>query len=342
MKAVRLTEIGQPLENQEIPLPEIGVNDVLLKVKAAGICHSDEHYRTGLSDVGSLPQTLGHEIAGIVEEVGKHVTGLKVDDRVCVHYLLTCGECYYCRSGREQFCTQGQMIGKHSDGGYAEYIKVPARNAVQLPEPIPYEQAAVLMCSSSTSYHALIKSRLTPGETVAVFGVGGLGMSAVQLAHTFGAKEVYAVDIRDAKLKQAQGYGAIGVNAANNDPVEKLNELTNGKGVDVALELIGLPITMEQAVQSLGVFGRAVIAGITDKSFPVKPYKELVGKETEIIGSSDHTLNELITLIEFVQRGKLDLSQVVTNCVPLEAGPINEHLKNLASFGDPVRAVITP
>ncbi|MCK4417369.1 MAG: alcohol dehydrogenase catalytic domain-containing protein, partial [Candidatus Latescibacteria bacterium] len=157
MKAVRLIEVGQPLQMQEVPVPVVGEKDVLVRIKAAGICHSDVHYRTGTSMAGSLPLTLGHEIAGIVEKVGPQVTKAKVSDRVCIHYMVSCGNCYYCSTGNEQFCVRGLMIGKHCDGGYAEYIAVPARNAVLLPDEIPFDQGAILMCSAATSFHALRK-----------------------------------------------------------------------------------------------------------------------------------------------------------------------------------------
>ncbi|MBC7250495.1 MAG: alcohol dehydrogenase catalytic domain-containing protein [Anaerolineae bacterium] len=342
MKAVRLVEVGRPLEMQEIPRPAVGDKDVLVRVKAAGICHSDAHYRAGTSPAGPLPLTLGHEVAGVVEEVGAQVTNVAVGDRVCLHYLATCGDCYYCSTGNEQFCVEGAMIGKHRDGGYAEYIVMPARSVVPLPAEISFEAGAVLMCSSATSFHALRKSRLRPGETVAVFGVGGLGMSAIQIARAFGALEVYAVDVNESKLRLAERYGAIPVNALKADAVDEILRLSGGKGVDVALELIGLPQTMEQAVQSLGVFGRAVLVGITDKPFEVDSYRGLLGKEAEIIGCSDHLLQELPLLIEFVRRGKLDLSDVVTRTIPLEAEAINSALDALEQFGGEVRTVITP
>jgi propanol-preferring alcohol dehydrogenase len=342
MKAVRLVEIGKPLEMQEVPIPRVGDRDVLVQVKAAGICHSDVHYKAGTSSVGPLPQTLGHEVAGVVAEVGAQVTNLKADDRVCLHYLLTCGDCYYCSTGNEQFCVEGQMIGKHCDGGYAEYIVVPARSAVPLPDEIPFEQAAVSMCSSSTSLHALRKARLKAGETVAVFGVGGLGMSAIQLAKALGALDVYAVDIDAGRLAAAEGYGAIPVNAGQGDPVAEIQRLTGGRGVDVALELIGLPLTMRQAILSLGVMGRAALAGITDKSFEIYPYGELLGKEAEVIGCSDHLLQEMPLLLELVRRGELDLSGVITRTVPLDADAINETMDNLEKFGGGIRTVIVP
>jgi len=342
VKAVRLVQTGRPLEMQEIPVPAVGERDVLIRIRAAGICHSDVHYRSGRSSVGTLPQTLGHEIAGVVETTGSQATRFTAGDRVCVHYQGSCGQCTYCSRGYEQFCHEGYMIGKHRDGGYAEYIAVPERNVMLLPAEISFEHGAAMMCSSSTSFHALHKARLQPGETVAVFGAGGLGMSAIQLARGMGALVVYAVDINPEKLNLAQSYGAIPINAAASDPVAEIRRLTGGKGVDVALELIGLPLTMRQSVLALGVFGRAVLAGVTDQPFEINGYYDLIGKEAEVIGCSDHLMQEFPLLLEYGRRGVLDLSQVVTRAIPLDAGAVNAAMDELEQFGGAVRTVITP
>ncbi len=342
MKAVQLIEPGKPLQLREVSVPEVGPSDVLVKVMAAGICHSDAHYRSGLSTVEPLPMTLGHEVAGVVAEVGTAVSRLKSGDRVCIHYMTTCGDCDYCNQATEQFCTSGQMIGKYRDGGYAEYIVVPARSVFVLPDEIPFAQGAVMMCSSSTSLHALKKTRMQPGETVAVFGAGGLGMAAIQLAYALGASTVYAVDIKEDKLALAETFGAVPVNAAGQNPVAALADLTNGRGVDVALELIGLPATMQQSVQSLAILGRAGIVGLSAQSFSITPYTELLGKEAEIIGVSDHLAQEMPLLIDLVRRGKLNLAHVITETVPLESAPINNVLDRLDQFGKGVRVVIQP
>jgi propanol-preferring alcohol dehydrogenase len=318
----------------------VGANEVLVRIRAAGICHSDVHYRKGTSPVSSLPRTLGHEIAGVVEATGSAVTGPSVGDRVCLHYLVTCGECGYCRTGHEQFCPRGAMLGKHVDGGYAEYIAVPARNAVPLPDEVSFEHGAVLMCSSATSFHALRKARLQPGETVAVFGVGGLGMSAIQLARSFGAVAVYAVDISEDKLALAEQFAAIPVDAKRHDPVAEIRRLTDGRGVDVSLELIGLRRTMEQAVESLAVLGRAVMVGIATEPLRVDAYGTLISSEAEVIGCSDHLLGELSILVQYVRQGILDLSSVVSHRVPLEPGPVNAAMDSLERFGGHARTVI--
>jgi 2-desacetyl-2-hydroxyethyl bacteriochlorophyllide A dehydrogenase len=341
MKAVRLIEPGRPLEMEDIPIPAVGPRDVLVRIKAAGICHSDVHYRAGVSPV-NFPLTLGHEVAGVIEQIGPEVGNVQVGDRVCLHYMVTCGDCVYCSMGSEQFCTSGKMLGYHRDGGYAEYIVLPARSAFSLPDEIPFEQGAIMMCSSATSFHALRKGRVKIGEAVAVFGVGGLGMSALQLAQAFGALDVYAVDINPRKLDMADGFGAIPINAAKTDPVAEIKRLSGGRGVDVALELIGLPLTMQQAVESLAKFGRAVMVGVTQKTIEVAPYRDLVLREGEIIGSSDHLAQELPTLIELARRGTLNLSGVVTDTLPLDADAINAAMDRLEHFSDDVRVVITP
>jgi len=340
MKAIRLTTLGAPLEEQGIEVPHVGPRDVLIRVAAAGICHSDAHYRAGVSPVAHLPLTLGHEVAGVVEQAGAQVENFKSGDRVCVHYLVTCGECEFCRSGNEQFCARAEMIGKHRDGGYAELIVIPERSVFALSPEIPFEQGAILMCSSATSLHALRKARLQPGETVAVFGVGGLGVSAIQLAHHLGAARVFGVDLNPAKLEIAVEFGAIPVDARE-DPVKQIRELTDGRGVDVALELVGLPLTMRQAVQSLAILGRAAIAGLTQETFEVAPYSELIGKEVEITGVSDHLASEIRQLLEMARSQQLNLSNIIRT-VPLEPAPINDALDGLENFGSDVRVVILP
>ena len=342
MKAIRLLTPGCPLETQDVPVPAPGSHDVLVRVRAAGICHSDAHYRAGVS-VTRTPVTLGHEIAGTIEGVGEAVFHFSAGERVCAHYLATCGACPYCRGGHEQFCGTGQMLGKHRDGGFAEFVLLPAASVLPLPAAVSFAHGAVMMCSSATALHALRKARLAAGETVAVFGVGGLGASAVQLARALGAAKVYAVDLAPAKLALAASFGAIPVDANAGDAVAQIRALTGGRGVDVAIELVGLPLTMGQAVRALAPLGRAALAGITGQPFEVSPYHELINAEAEIIGVSDHLRSELPELLGFAAGGALDLSAIVTRTVPLEAGAINAVLDELDRFRNTaVRTVVEP
>jgi D-arabinose 1-dehydrogenase-like Zn-dependent alcohol dehydrogenase len=342
MKAVRLIQVGKPLEDADIEVPAIGPSDVLIRVAAAGICHSDAHYRAGISKIDPLPVTLGHEVAGRVESVGRDVTRVARGDRVCVHYLVSCGRCDYCVHGLEQFCPNGQMIGKHRDGGYAEFIKIPGKNAFVLPDEISFKVGAIMMCSSATALHALNKTRLKSGESVAIFGFGGLGFSALQLARAVGCGEIYVVEINPAKLDSIRKLGAVAIDANASDPVERIKEATGGKGVDVSLELIGSAITMRQAVQCLGAFGRAALVGLTAEPVSIFPYTELINKEVEIIGVSDHLATEFPALMEFARSGKLCFLPESLRFVDLDAGQINAALNALQDSIDHVRSVIIP
>jgi propanol-preferring alcohol dehydrogenase len=234
------------------------------------------------------------------------------------------------------------MIGKHRDGGYAERIVMPAASVVALPDEIPFEHGAVMMCSTMTSFHALRKARMQPGETVAVFGAGGLGISALQLARLLGAERVFAVDIQKRKLDLARKLGATPIDAGREDPVAAIKDLTKGKGVDVAMELTGLPVPTKQSIQSLAVMGRAVMVGIGDKSVDIDIYREVVGREAEIIGCSDHLLAEIPVVLEYARTGRLDYSHIVTKAVPLDAHAITAVLDALAAFNSDVRSVIVP
>lgn len=342
MKAVRMVEAGKPLQLEDIPIPRLGEKEILVRVRAAGICRSDAHYRAGRSTMGTLALTLGHEVAGLVAEIGSQVKNVKVGDRVCLHYNITCGDCYFCSSGNEQFCDSVRMIGRHVDGGYAEFIAIPARNAIPLPDEIPFEQGATLMCASATAIHALIKGRVRPGDTVAVFGIGGLGISAIQLAKAMGVIDVYAVDIKQDKLDLASRYQAIPIDASRVNAADEIRKRTKGKGVNVSLEMIGLPETMEQAIDSVGYLGRSVMAGLNRKPISIDTYSQVLGKEAEIIGSNDHLLSELPLLLDLARRKILDTSQVVSRVIPLDAELINQRLNELEQFTSDIRTVVVP
>ena len=342
MKAIRISAIGEKLAQVNIatPVPEAG--EVLVAVKTAGICHSDAHYRSGIGSLAQLPITPGHEVAGIIEAVGPGVSEERVGERVCLHYLVTCGQCSYCRGNNGQFCPEVSMIGKDRDGGYAEYICVPEQNAFALPDDIPFTHAAVMMCSYATALHALRKARLSEGESVAVFGAGGLGVAAIGLSAALGASQIIAVDNSVAKITAAESIGATGIDASANNVSDAISELTNGRGVDVALELVGLPVTSEQAIASLAVQGRVAMVGLASAPTSVNMYKDLIGREREIIGVSDHLAEEIDELISLVQQGRLDITPTVSRTVPLDDMAINAALDELDSYsGNAIRTVIS-
>ncbi len=342
MRAVRLVDIGAPVELHVVPVPVPAPHEVLVKVTAAGICHSDAHYRSGRSGAKAMPRTLGHEVAGTIAALGAQVTDRALGERVVLHYNVTCGACDWCTQGHEQFCAECRMLGHHRDGGWAEYIAVPARNAVSLPTAIADAPGATLMCASATSYHALRKSRLVAGERVAIFGAGGLGQSAVQLARTMGARQVIAVDMDRDRLARAAAHGADVVDASQGDVVAAVRGATGGRGVDVALELVGLVETTRQAIAVLAPMGRAVAVGLTAGITPIETYREILGPEAELIGCNDHLRSELEPLVELARTGALDAAGAVTRTIPLDAARINEALDALDRYGPGVRTVIVP
>jgi D-arabinose 1-dehydrogenase-like Zn-dependent alcohol dehydrogenase len=287
-----------------------------------------------------LPVTLGHEVAGRVEAIGEEVTDVSPGDRVCIHYLVSCGACDFCFRGNEQFCAKVQMIGKHGDGGYAEFIAVPGRNVLALPDEISFEQGAIMMCSSATAMHALIKARLKPGESVAIFGFGGLGFSALQLARAFDCGQIYVVEINPAKIATAAKFGAVPIDATAGLPVEQILDATGGKGVDVAIELVGSAATMQQAVRCLAVHGRAAMVALSRESMSLLPYPDLINKEAEVIGVSDHLASELPPLLALARNGKLYFPEGTLRHVDLDATQVNPALDAVEKSTDHIRTVI--
>jgi len=338
MRALQLVTPGESLHLNVVGDPAPGSGDVVVEVRAAGICRSDVHYRSGFPRVGPLPLTLGHEVAGIVGAIGARVSRFAPGDRVCIHYQVGCGTCDYCTRGFEQFCARGKMIGNGRDGGFAEKIVVPERNVIGVPGNVPLDHAAVMMCSSATALHAIRKGRLEEGQSIAVFGAGGLGMSAIQLAQIYGAARVYAVDINPTKLAAADALGAIPIDGTQNPT----GALLEAGGVNVALDLVGSAAVMESCLKSLAPMGRAVAVGLTAETLPVGPYTDLVNGESELIGASDHTAAEIIELLGLTAAGRLDLSGVVQRHVSLDAAAVNAAMDDLEQFGDVVRTVIVP
>ncbi len=338
MRALQLITPGKPLELRHLAELDPSGDEVVVEVRASGICRSDVHYRAGFPKVGPLPLTLGHEVAGVVAGFGDRVLGIKPGDRVCVHYQVGCGECVHCAKGLDQFCSVSTMVGNGRNGGYADQIMVPARNVIPVPDSVALEHAAVMMCSSSTSLHALRKGRLASGESVAVFGSGGLGMSAIQLAFIEGASRVFAVDINPDKLAAARRLGAIPVDATG-DPSQAIRDQG---GCEVALDLVGSVTVLRQALDALNPMGRAVAVGLTPDTMPVGPYRDLVIGERELIGTSDHLASEIRELLDHAAARRLVLDDIVGHAVPLEAEAVNRSMDELEHFGGAVRTVITP
>jgi len=340
MRAAQLTEPGKPLQLVEVPVPKPKRGEVLLKVKAAGICSSDLHYQDGRSKVTRLPITLGHEVAGEIVECGEAVKGLAVGDRVSLFYLVTCGECMPCCTGNDNYCSEAGMLGKNIDGGFAEYLTIPARNAFPFPDSIPFSQAALFTDAVATPFHALSRAKVKIGDSVLIIGIGGLGLHAVQIAKIMGARQVIAMDLDQDKLDLAQKVGATAVvNPGHENAVEKVASLTGG-GADVAAELIGLPVTVRQAIDCTATGGRTVIVGICPEEVGISPYHDLLLAERTLLSSADQSRADFPVIIELAAQNRLDMSYSVTRELPLEE--VNRGLEMLRQKEENiVRLVVT-
>ncbi|MDP2949933.1 MAG: zinc-binding dehydrogenase [Chloroflexota bacterium] len=324
-------------------MPSVGPDEVLVRVEACGMCGSDIHFWEGSAPIPSPPITLGHEPAGVIAVVGVEVEGWREGDRVAVRAGAGCGQCRSCLAGDEPGCPRFRVLGMHIDGGFAQYLKAAAASLICLPDAIPFEIGAILTDAVATPFHAITdRGGLKPGERVAVFGCGGLGLHAVQIARLLGAATVIAVDVRAAALARAERAGAHhAIDASGEAPHRRIREITEGQGVDVALEFVGSAKTIGQAVGSLARGGRAVIVGMGVEPIQLPPPNVFVWSEFQVIGSFGSTRANVESVLELVAAGKLDLSESVTARLPL--AEVNEGLRMLhTKEGDPVRVVITP
>ena len=305
MKAAVVTSFTQPLEIQDRPVPEPGPGQVLVRIEASGLCHTDIHAAHGDWPVKpSLPFVPGHEGVGIVEALGAGVTARALGDRVALPWLgHACGHCDHCVEGWETLCEEQQNTGYSIDGGFAEYAVADAHYVVPVPEGVSAFDAAPLTCAGVTTYKAIKVAHIRPSERVAVFGIGGLGHLAVQYARLVGGT-VIAVDIDDQKLRLATELGADHVvNARNQDPVAAIEALG---GADVAVVLAVLPSVFEQAFAALRRGGRLVCVGLPPESegpmdLPIFP---TVLKGISVIGSIVGTRQDLAEVFDLHALGR--------------------------------------
>lgn len=321
-----LPAFGAPLRLQTAPRPSIGPNDVLLRVRAAGVGLTVVIMTANPGRVTSFPRIPGHEVAGEVVEVGAEVTSVAVGARVVCHFYLTCGACRFCRSGRETLCTAFRgYVGQASDGGYAEYMAVPARNVTPIPSGVSDLDAAIASDAIATPYHACREeARVGPGDTVLIVGAGGgVGIHGVQMAKLCGGWVVGA-DITDDKLDAAKAAGADAVvDGRAGDLAAQVRALTDGRGVDAAIDFVASQETLEASLASLARAGRLVIIGSrpsavfgVEATFRVDPGR-MLSDMLEIHGSRYVTLTEIQQTLELLRLGRI--RAVIGRTFPLEA-----------------------
>jgi propanol-preferring alcohol dehydrogenase len=319
MRAARYHGPGKTLSLESVTVRPPASGEVLVRVKAAGVCHTDLHFLSGVLDLGIFPLTLGHEIAGEAAEVGEGVTSVKAGDRVLVFYYATCGHCHWCRTDRANLCPQvAAEYGFTADGGYAEYIVVPAANLLRLPTGLDLAEAATLACSATTAIHAartIAGVRL--GETVVVYGAGGVGFGLIQYCKLAGAR-VIAVSRSAARRAKAAELGADVVLDGVKPVAEEVRAHTRGEGADVLFELVGVNATMVQAVNALRRRGRLVFVGYSADRLVVSPLQLVIGELT-VTASVGNTLEELVQAVDLAASGKV--RAVVDRRIRLEELP---------------------
>jgi propanol-preferring alcohol dehydrogenase len=339
MKAVRYHGPNRPFQLEEVPAPQPGHGEVRVRIEAAGMCHTELHFESGLLNLGVAPITMGHEIAGVVDAVGNGVMHRRVGDRVLVYYYAGCGSCEWCSRGAENLCGQLKAeYGFFNDGGYAEYIVIPERNAVPLPNGVVLEQAAPIGCGVTTALHACTIAQLGSGDVAAVYGVGAVGYGLIQVAKLKGAR-VVAIGRTPAKLDQARELGAdLTVNARETTNVAAVvRDWTDGRGADVVFELVATTETMRASSTMLAKQGRLVFIGYSTDRFDIHPI-ELVIAEAAVTASVGNTLAELKEAVRLVAEGKL---RTLVDCIlPLEQW--NEGLDGIRNGTVVGRVVLRP
>ncbi|HYB02360.1 MAG TPA: zinc-binding dehydrogenase [Ktedonobacteraceae bacterium] len=339
MQAAVFYEGHAPLRIEDVPIPALSAGEILVKVAACGLCHTDLHYIDhGVPTAKHPPLILGHEATGIVTLTASDVTTVKEGDRVLLPAILTCGKCAACRVGRENICQHMRMFGNDIDGAYAEYVIAPAKDVFILPEEIPLIEGCIIADAVTTPYHA-VKNRagVRPGDHVVVYGCGGVGLNVVQFANLAGGI-VIAVDISDEKLEWARRLGAsfiLNPLEMNGDVARAVRKLTSG-GADIAIEAIGNPSTIQAAFGTLHPGGRLVVVGYTEREVALSAGR-IMYREMEIRGSLGCRPVDYPRVIELVQTGRIQVNPLVTARFPLQ--DINAGLDTLRN-GKGIRSVV--
>ena len=333
MKAVVFSEPQGPLTVETVPDPVAPPDGVVIDVKANGVCRSDWHAWMGHDPTITYPHVPGHEMSGVISEVGADLTGWKVGDRVTVPFSCGCGRCAECDAGNTNICENEYQPGFSAWGSFAEKVALPyaGTNLVQLPDDVDFTTAASLGCRFMTAFHGLTnRANIQPGEWVAVHGCGGVGLSVIQIAKALGAK-VVAVDLDDEKLALAAELGAdVIVNGANESPVKAIRKATGG-GAHVSVDALGAEVTAGNSIRSLRRRGRHLQIGLVigeGRNLPI-PMSRVISLELELYGSHGMPARRYPELFELVLSGAVDLNAMVGRRISLEEAPAE-----IAAMGD--------
>ncbi len=341
MQAVRFVGVGKPLEVVDMPLPEPGPGEVRVRVAACGVCASDLHVFDGSLPIRSEPPvTPGHEASGTISKLGPGVRGWSLGDRVVIYAGKRCGACSACLAERSvEDCFFPLTMGVDWDGAWADEVVVPAAGIVRLPDEISFDVGAILADAVGTPFGAVTGTgNVRPGERVAIFGIGGLGTHAVQIARLAGAGFIAAIDPRPGARQRALDLGA-DVAFDSDGAVAAIRAATAGEGVDVAFDFVGVNDVLKLAVASLTRYGRAVIVGVSGEPIRLGPSITFTYFQTRLLGSYGYTPRHLEALTRLVSSGRLDLSRSISARLPVDQA--EEAVRMLRDKeGDPVRILL--
>lgn len=339
MRAVIYDEFAKMPTVEDVPDPTPKEHGVVLRVKATGLCRSDWHGWMGHDPDIKLPHVPGHEIAGVIEAVGKDVARWKIGDRVTLPFVCGCGDCPQCMSGNHQVCDRQFQPGFTHWGSFAEFVAVNYAdiNLVGIPNEIDYVTAASLGCRFATSFRAIVaQGKVSAGQWVAIHGCGGVGLSAIMIANALGAN-VVAIDIADEKLELARSVGAHSILNATKlkDVVESVRSITKG-GAHVSLDALGNPVTCFNSIANLRKRGKHVQVGLmlADHSRPIVPMDKVIANELEIIGSHGIQAYKYSELLEMIKSGKLHPQKLIGKKISLdESGEELTKMNNFTATG---------
>ncbi len=343
MRAERFYADTKTVVLEDVPIPEPGEGEVLVKVAFCGICHSDLSLINGTFPAQRPVVIQGHEASGTIAKLGPGVTGWSEGDRVVVAAGRPCGQCVNCRRGDMATCLRMQLMAFAYDGAWAEYTVAQAAGLTRVPDNVPLEQAAILADAVSTPFGAVVNTgKVVIGESVGVWGVGGVGTHIVQLARLVGAVPIVAVDLNPAVRDRALELGAdYAFDSRDPDFADKLAEVTGGRGLDVAFDAVGLKVTFEQALNSLTGGGRLVGVGMSAESPTVGPTSMFGLTRRQVLGHLGYHNKDIETLAQLVSTGRLDLSRSISQVIPLE--DIADGIRILdQAEGNPIRVLVRP
>ena len=339
MRAIHFTQFGGELTVKDVPTPTPPANGVVIEVKATGLCRSDWHAWMGHDRDVALPHVPGHELAGIVSEIGIGVTKFKVGDRVTVPFVNGCGKCQYCNSGNAQVCPTQTQPGFTQWGSYAEYVSIEDAdfNLIALPDAISFSTAAALGCRFATAFRGLTaRARVQPQEWVAIFGCGGVGQSAIMIAKALGAR-VIAIDISPVALAKAIQLGAdITINSSTSDALAQIRAAT-GDGADVSIDALGSQTTSTQSILSLRRRGRHLQLGLllTPDGLTPEPMARVIAYELDILGSHGMAAADYPQMLAMVASGALRPDLLVERTIDL-----NKAITALQAMSDPAGSTV--